>query len=194
MPNKRRFTAAEDGEIAQSYLDGETTYDLASKYGTSRRAITNALLRENIQLRPRSVPRPEEKWAICSCGGKVLYASKGLCRKCYDEDRRADPRVQELRFTWKLKYCFNMSREEYDRILKEQDDRCAICRKPDPRGWKLAVDHDHDCCPGSRTCGSCNRGLLCVNCNTAVGSFSEDIGNLQRALEYLGRWKRLMAG
>lgn len=28
------------------------------------------------------------------------------------------------------------------------------------------VDHDHACCAGSRSCGKCVRGIVCVSCNT----------------------------
>src|ERR1700678_598590 len=54
----------------------------------------------------------------------------------------------------------------YDKQLEEQDGHCALCPSTTgDAGRRLHVDHDHDCCklspPKGRTCGKCNRGLLC---------------------------------
>lgn len=36
------------------------------------------------------------------------------------------------------------------------------------------VDHDHTCCPGREACGACVRGLLCGDCNTALGRLRDN--------------------
>lgn len=80
----------------------------------------------------------------------------------------------------------------YRRLLEEQEHACRICRKPEtathqsgtPR--RLAVDHDHRCCPGKTSCGKCVRGLLCARCNSAIGLFDDDPAILLAAIEYLG--------
>lgn len=60
---------------------------------------------------------------------------------------------------------------ELRQLLKNQ---CVVCGDgPRPRG-ELHVDHDHDCCPGSRSCGKCVRGLLCPNCNTQASHCGDD--------------------
>ena len=38
----------------------------------------------------------------------------------------------------------------------------------------LHLDHDHSCCPGAESCGSCVRGWLCASCNQALGMLGED--------------------
>lgn len=45
----------------------------------------------------------------------------------------------------------------YERLLEEQEGRCAICGRPEPEDRRLDVDHDH------RTMEI--RGLLCRGCN-----------------------------
>lgn len=52
-----------------------------------------------------------------------------------------------------------MSVTDYNRLLKTQGGRCAICRRK-PKTRRLAVDHDH-----SLKGRASVRGLLCVNCN-----------------------------
>jgi hypothetical protein len=76
-------------------------------------------------------------------------------------------------------------------MTKDQDGRCAICRRDDPgthHGY-WHIDHDHKCCPTSgRGCGSCVRGLLCGSCNLGLGHFADDPARLDAAAMYLRRY------
>jgi len=82
-----------------------------------------------------------------------------------------------------LKNRFGIDSNCYDYILKEQDNVCAICNKNNPinektgKSKRLAVDHDHNT--------GIIRGLLCHQCNIALGSFNDNIENLKWAIEYL---------
>lgn len=49
----------------------------------------------------------------------------------------------------------------------------------------LCVDHDHQCCPGERSCGRCVRGLLCPTCNLAVGFLRDDVSLASALGRYL---------
>jgi hypothetical protein len=92
-------------------------------------------------------------------------SSRGLCRK-----HRS---VVSL---------YGVTTEWYDAALLRG---CAICGRVDaPR---FAVDHDHSCCPGTRACGKCTRGVLCNLCNVGLGSFGDDPERLQAAIDYLSR-------
>jgi len=53
------------------------------------------------------------------------------------------------------------------------------------RAALLAVDHDHNCCPGQHSCGKCVRGLICGNCNTALGLAHNDAATLRQLADYL---------
>jgi len=78
-----------------------------------------------------------------------------------------------------LKDNFGISLEEYHKIFQAQNGKCAICKKHQSELKRaLAVDHDHET-------GQV-RGLLCANCNLALGHLKDDPGLLCNAIKYLG--------
>lgn len=83
------------------------------------------------------------------------------------------------------------TQKDYDRLLDEQEGACAICRHAqksavlDANSRRLAVDHDHNCCPSGHLCAGCVRGLLCARCNLGLGNFEDDPSLLQAAAQYL---------
>lgn len=58
-----------------------------------------------------------------------------------------------------------------------QEEKCAICKTAPPKRKRLVIDHDH-------TSGKV-RGLLCQNCNLALGALKDDVGRLREAIVYL---------
>lgn len=72
----------------------------------------------------------------------------------------------------------------YDEMLTAQKGGCAVCgcHLNSSRYTKLAVDHDH-------TTGKV-RGLLCTNCNTAIGLMKDNPERLIAAADYLKRHGR----
>ena len=86
-----------------------------------------------------------------------------------------------------LKY--GIAPADYERMMAEQGGLCKICGNP-PGARSLHVDHDHSCCPRGGSCGKCVRGLLCGNCNSALGLFKENQKNLLSAIEYLADYRK----
>lgn len=76
---------------------------------------------------------------------------------------------------------YGLSLEELSKFLQEHDNKCDICGSTE----RLSIDHDHDCCPTSESCGKCVRGLLCFRCNWMLGWAKDDIDLLRRAMSYL---------
>jgi Recombination endonuclease VII len=78
------------------------------------------------------------------------------------------------------------------------DPGCEICGRDivvkvrDPNTGRvsslLTVDHDHNCCPGQRSCGLCVRGLLCTQCNCAAGLLGDDSERAMALARYVERW------
>jgi hypothetical protein len=85
---------------------------------------------------------------------------------------------------YSLRFHYNLSVEVYNKLLASQDNVCLICKQPeiriDPRTKvtrQLAVDHDHKT-------GEI-RGLLCGNCNGALGFVNDNVDTLLNMIEYL---------
>lgn len=91
----------------------------------------------------------------------------------------------------KLRRFYNITPEHYATLLEKQGGVCGICGEEEKLRDKndvvmsLAVDHDHSCCPGAKTCGNCIRGLLCYRCNIAIGMLNDDERLLRNAITYL---------
>lgn len=83
---------------------------------------------------------------------------------------------------------YGITGAQFDAMLVAQNGVCAICCEPPPEGAaSFSVDHDHACCATRKlSCGKCVRGLLCPDCNRAIGMFNDDPKILMRAAEYLG--------
>ena len=88
-----------------------------------------------------------------------------------------------------MKSRYKISLDEYNAMLEDQDYGCMICGGTNKNGRALAVDHDHTCCPGKTTCGKCIRGLLCSNCNRALGLFKDDSELTKKATAYLESYR-----
>lgn len=81
---------------------------------------------------------------------------------------------------------YKISCWDYYNLLDLQGGKCKICgRSEDEFARRLHVDHDHNCCPGNRSCGMCVRGLLCPNCNIGLGKVMDDLTIIQSMIEYL---------
>lgn len=83
-----------------------------------------------------------------------------------------------------IKSRFGISYQDYANMLLAQNGVCAICSgietvKIRGEAIRLAIDHCH-------STGKV-RGLLCVNCNKALGHFKDDVELMSKAIEYLKR-------
>lgn len=77
---------------------------------------------------------------------------------------------------------YGITFRDYQDLFNKQNGVCAICKLPETRHngqniMSLAVDHNH-------TSGYV-RGLLCANCNRAIGLLKDDINLLKNAINYL---------
>jgi len=88
---------------------------------------------------------------------------------------------QYKEFVRGLKRNYNMTPEQYNEMLKAQDNSCACCKEHESNfKRKLHVDHNHT----TRQV----RALLCTRCNPLVGFAKEDIKRLEMTITYLKKF------
>jgi Recombination endonuclease VII len=87
---------------------------------------------------------------------------------------------------------YGLTKEQFDSLLENQDNRCAICQSIFDVENIPVIDHDHSCCPRIdrvgrivNRCGKCVRGLLCRSCNAGLGMFKDEPQRLISAYKYL---------
>jgi len=93
-------------------------------------------------------------------------------------------RKAEIKRRSNRKLSYNFPPELFDERFNEQNQVCAICKSPDAGGrGAFHADHDHD--------SSQPRGVLCHNCNVALGNFQDNLEILQSAIEYLNKYSEV---
>jgi hypothetical protein len=86
---------------------------------------------------------------------------------------------------------YGITLDQYHQMLEDQEYACKICNKEEKTNKaRLSIDHNHDCCPGGKSCGSCVRGLLCTNCNMSLGNAQDSIEILQKMIDYLKSYQK----
>lgn len=109
------------------------------------------------------------------------------CKSCESEDNRRQKQTilgQEYHKNYRLVRRFGITLEQYEQMRAVQGGGCAICGKTrfdDVREHDLAVDHDHST--------GVVRGLLCRDCNVALGKFGDSLDVLKKAVAYLEQSK-----
>lgn len=129
----------------------------------------------------------ERRFNSKKCGTMQKYRAGCRCRECLDckatslREYRKTAAGRKTTRRSNLKQNFGLTTEQYAEILNRQDGKCAGCLCVGHKA-NLCVDHCHDT-------GKV-RGLLCSNCNLAIGMFLNSPETLKSAAEYLESWKQ----
>lgn len=97
---------------------------------------------------------------------------------------------------WKWRHIiikYNINKDDVLKRLEHQNYTCPICKGllslSDSGGQSVSIDHDHQCCPGAKSCGKCIRGILHQECNGAIGRLKDRHDFCMNAANYLKNWK-----
>lgn len=122
---------------------------------------------------------------------KNLKNEKKRLRKYY---RKNNKKIKQQTLTWRknnpdraktLSLFHNLKKyqltiEQYHKLLADQNGVCAICGLSQTNGKRLFVDHCHKT-------GKV-RELLCTRCNTLLGMAKDDENILISACNYCKKW------
>mgnify|MGYP001036879075 CR=1 FL=1 len=119
----------------------------------------------------------------CTTKDGLAYQCKS-CAKAKDKaHRQTDGYKKKLRQKRWAEQGINITYEQYEQLLEEQNGQCAICGTDENQFNKgMCVDHCHET-------GQI-RGLLCTECNLGIGYLKDEAELLMKAAEYLtgSRW------
>jgi len=117
---------------------------------------------KDASCRRRRTNERGRKWRKTASRDKLNEAQRNY-RGRTDQGRR-----------WELKSKYGITLEQWASMVSYVDSKCEICGK---RVDNPCVDHDH-------VTGAV-RGVLCRDCNKAIGQLGDTAESLQRAVDYL---------
>lgn len=114
-----------------------------------------------------------------------FYTGRKDCKDCknakarqWRKDNPENVARHKERHKWYLKERrYGVTQEQYELMLKEQNNRCKLCDNKFKNTKETHIDHCHN--------SNKVRGLLCNSCNLALGQFNDDIELMENAIEYL---------
>ena len=157
----------------------EKQISLADQRGAANRALPGHVERTRV---------PQAEWPE---GGRWCSECQGYIPWIYVTGTKCKAHASRAAHASMTKRVYDLSREQYEALLRFQSGRCYICGQL-PSARRLAVDHDH--------VSGAVRGLLCSNdewgCNVSLRRLLNSLSMAQRALEYVTKspWDRLNEG
>ena len=110
---------------------------------------------------------------------KTSMVRHSTCKEC--DKKRVSETPSIVKREQALKRMYGITQQDYDMMLAEQNNQCAICETTEPGGRHTSnyfvVDHCH-------TTGKV-RKLLCHHCNTSLGLVGDNIQTLETMINYL---------
>jgi hypothetical protein len=133
----------------------------------------------------------EKDISLFSKGKKYKDGRRNYCKECHAFRTKKyyenNPEMQNSpakimyektkRRNWQR---HNMQEENYNKMYLLHEGKCHACKDRPATN----IDHSHECCPGSYSCGLCVRGILCNQCNTALGLLGDSRQKVKSLLDY----------
>jgi hypothetical protein len=122
-----------------------------------------------------------------------VAANRGRVNEIKREYRK---RTRGQAYAYWLWSAHGLRPEDLTEIWDAQGGKCYLCgdeidkpngtqSRSDRIGTTTVIEHDHSCCPQSKSCWICRRGLAHAVCNQGVGQFGDDPARLRRAADAL---------
>ena len=120
-------------------------------------------------------------------GSKYADGRRGTCKKCHSnymtQYYKDNPEKMHFSRTapkqnWRR---HRITEEYFNQLINLFDGKCHSCKINEATN----IDHNHNCCQSSRSCGKCVRGVLCHHCNSALGLLKDDKNKILNLLQYV---------
>lgn len=182
--------------LKKSIDEGKSYEELGREYGCSGSNIKKVALRIGITLPQKREINPNEtfgkKLRTCLNCGNTFYASYGFSNKFCCHECSCEYKHKEA-YKYFLEHPEEFQRANYtpqafkDIMLKEQDNKCAICNNPPEwNGKKLTFILDHIDGHASNNKRE-NLRLICPNCDSQLDTYKSKNKNGDR---YYYRYKK----
>jgi hypothetical protein len=115
-----------------------------------------------------------------SPNGKAFDGFQSWCVKCTNDERTKKRNTEDgkrQRRDEGLRRWYGVTVDEYEAMLEKVGYKCEVCGSPGDLWTGLHLDHDHKT--------NKPRGILCGNCNRALGNAMDDIEILKKLIAYL---------
>jgi len=133
--------------------------------------------------------RPKHTAPCPDCGAnlRVLFYLDGTgrktnarCKPCHKKhsSKYWHAKTPVEKQATRVRAMYGMEPEDYIALHEKQQNKCAICLNEPTTQRGLHLDHCHET--------GAIRGLLCHNCNIALGCFGDNPALMMRAIKYLG--------
>lgn len=132
----------------------------------------------------------EKEISLFAKGKNYKDGRRGTCKRCHTDyvikyyEKNPDKKAEKTRMNsyykpnWKR---HNITKEKYEELLSLYDGKCHACQNNIGNN----IDHDHDCCSGGFSCGNCVRGILCRDCNLALGILKDNVETMLKLISYI---------
>jgi hypothetical protein len=114
-----------------------------------------------------------------------FYTGRKDCKDCKNAaarriridqpERYAKYRKQHNQYLKKRRY--GVTQDQFEKMLVNQNNMCKICGNEFKSTKDTHIDHCHDT--------NVVRGILCNNCNMALGQFNDNLDIMENAIKYL---------
>ena len=114
--------------------------------------------------------------------GSICSVCKSDYNKKYEKENAE--RLSARQKIYKRQVRYDITQDQYDELLKIQDNKCAICKNefvPGSNITKACVDHNHN--------SGEFRAILCGACNLGLGYFKDNKKLLSAAIVYLAKYE-----
>ena len=126
----------------------------------------------------------------CTCWQALSYGPERRREygRHWQRDHRANMKANRDRYHERkpdasriafLKHKHGLTMKGWQALRDAQDGLCYLCKELLGPDSEVHIDHDHSCCPPTRSCDRRRRGLAHRDCNRLIGIAGEDPGKLE---------------